>query len=349
MDSKMVFVTGATGLLGSHLLGYLAGVCGKKVCALRRHKSRLEEVKEIFRLYTTDETCWEAVRWVEGDVLEPETLEDAVAASGCVYHCAAVVSFAGADKEALSDINVQGTQNVVRLCRKRGIRLCYVSSIAALGDTRFDGDIIDEKTPMIEGTPRSLYSGSKIAAEKIVWQAIAEGLNAVIVNPSIILGPGHWDRSSSRLYIAASKGIPFYTQGICGYVDVRDVCVAMVRLAEDRELRGERFALNGGNYSYKELFTAIARHTGHHPPFICMPPWLTGIAWRVLAVAGKLTGRQPAFTRETARSSQHKSCYSALKLQKYYPDFTFRSLDETIRNIHAVYQQKQAELSTLSR
>ena len=212
MDSKMVFVTGATGLLGSHLLGYLAGVCGKKVCALRRHKSRLEEVKEIFRLYTTDETCWEAVRWVEGDVLEPETLEDAVAASGCVYHCAAVVSFAGADKEALSDINVQGTQNVIRLCRKRGIRLCYVSSIAALGDTRFDGDIIDEKTPMIEGTPRSLYSGSKIAAEKIVWQAIAEGLNAVIVNPSIILGPGHWDRSSSRLYIAASKGIPFYTQ-----------------------------------------------------------------------------------------------------------------------------------------
>ena len=94
MDSKMVFITGATGLLGSHLLGYLAGVCGKKVCALRRHKSRLEEVKEIFRLYTTDETCWEAVRWVEGDVLEPETLEDAVAASGCVYHCAAVVSFA---------------------------------------------------------------------------------------------------------------------------------------------------------------------------------------------------------------------------------------------------------------
>lgn len=337
----MVFITGATGLLGSHLLGHLAGRRRDDVCALKRRESRMEDVKEVFRCYTADESRWEAVKWIEGDVLEPETLEAAVAAADCVYHCAAVVSFAGEDKSTLLDTNLKGTANVVHLCRKHRVRLCYVSSIAALGDARREGDIIDEETPVIEGTVRSVYSLSKIEAEKIVWQAVGEGLDAVIVNPSIILGPGHWTRGSSRLYITAAKGMPFYTRGMCGYVDVRNVCEAMVRLAEDRKIRGERFVLNGGNYSYRELFTAIARVAGHRPPVVNMRPWMTEMAWRLLAVIGKLGGRRYAFTRETARSSQHKSCYSAGKLQKRYPDFTFCSLEETVRNIHAAYRQKQ--------
>ncbi|MCM1030368.1 MAG: NAD-dependent epimerase/dehydratase family protein [Oscillibacter sp.] len=339
----MVFVTGSTGLLGSHLLGYLAGMKGEKVCALKRHNSRMEDVREVFRLYTADEARWEAVQWVEGDVLVPETLEESVAAADCVFHCAAVVSFAGGDKSALLDINLKGSENIARLCLKHRVRLCYVSSIAALGDASFEKEIIDEETPVIEGTPHSVYSQSKMAAEKIVWQTIAEGLEAVIVNPSIILGAGHWGRSSSRLYMTVSRGIPFYTQGICGYVDVRDVCEVMVRLAADRTIRGERFVVNGGNYSYKQLFTAIAGITGHRPPFIRMRPWMTEIAWRILAIVGKLKGQLPAFTRETARSSQHKSCYSAAKLHRRFPDFTFRSLDETVRSIHAAYRRKQTE------
>lgn len=336
----MVFVTGATGLLGSHLLGYLVGNKRETVCALRRESSRMEEVEEVFRLYSTDVTRWNSIRWVNGDVLKQETLEPFIAEAACVYHCAAVVSFTGGDKNTLLDINLKGTENVTRLCGKYNVRLCYVSSIAALGDARYAGEIVDEETPMIMETIRSVYSQSKIAAETIVWKAIRKGLDAVIINPSIILGPGHWGRSSGRLYLAASKGIPFYTQGICGYVDVRNVCEAMVRLASDRGVKGERFVVNGGNHSYKELFTSIAKVSGHRPPMINMRPWMTAIAWRSLAVIGKMSGKQPAFTQETARSSHHKSYYSSDKLQKIYPDFCFYSLDETIRNIHLVYKQK---------
>lgn len=328
----MVFVTGATGLLGSHLLYHLVER-GLEVCALRRGSSDLEKTREIFHYYPRGEQAWRQLEWTEGDVLQAESLEPWVKKSECVYHCAAVVSFTGNDKDRLLDINLKGTENIARLCSEYRVRLCYVSSIAALGDARYEGEVVDEETPMILETIRSVYSQSKIAAENIVWNHVRGGLEAVLVNPSIILGPGHWGRSSSQLFLTVARGIPFYTEGVCGYIDVRDVCRAMVRLAEDRKIRGERFVVNGGNYSYKALFTAIAAATGHRPPFIRMRPWMTTLAWRTLSVWGKMTAGNPAFTRETARASQHKSYYSAAKLQRLYPDFTFYSLEETVRYI----------------
>lgn len=328
----MVFVTGATGLLGSHLL-YRLAERGFEVCALKRRNSRLEGTREIFRYYSRGEQAWQLLKWVEGDVLQEKSLEPWIKKADCVYHCAAIVSFTGDDKKRLLDINLKGTENVARLCRNYRVRLCYVSSIAALGDARYEGEVVDEETPMILETIRSVYSQSKIAAENIVWKYVREGLKAVLVNPSIILGPGHWGRSSSQLFLTVAQGIPFYTEGVCGYVDVRDVCRAMVRLTEDREIQGERFVVNGGNYSYKALFTAIAAISGHRPPFLQMRPWMTTLAWRTLSAWGGVTGRQPAFTRETARASHHKSYYSAAKLQRLYPDFTFYSLEETVSHI----------------
>lgn len=336
----MVFVTGATGLLGSHLLYHLVGK-GQNVYALKRSSSRTDSVKEVFRQYQADDTSWEKVKWVEGDVLEKETLEPVISKADYVYHCAAVVSFSGADKDRLLDINLKGTENVACLCRKYKVRLCYVSSIAALGDARYEGEIVDEETPMILETIRSVYSQSKIAAENIVWKEVRQGADVVIANPSIILGPGHWGKSSSKLFLTASKGVPFYTEGICGYVDVRDVCKVLIRLAEDRSVKGERFVVSGGNYSYKALFTEIARAAGHRPPVINMRPWMTSLAWRMFAVAGKITGKQPAFTQETARSSHHKSYYSSGKLLEHYPDFRFYSLTETIYYIQEKYRQNQ--------
>lgn len=325
----MVFVTGATGLLGSHLLYHLVGE-GNEVYALKRESSRLENVREVFGYYPGGMQVWDRIQWVEGDVLKPEKWEPVVKEAACVYHCAAVVSFAGQDKERLLDINLKGTENVTRLCRKYRVRLCYVSSIAALGDARYEGEVVDEETPMILETIRSVYSQSKIAAENRVWQYVRKGLDAVIVNPSIILGPGHWGRSSTQLFMTVSKGMPFYTDGVCGYVDVRDVCRSMIRLSRDRHIRGERFVVNGGNYSYKALFSEIARAAGHRPPAVEMKSWMTSVAWRTLAIAGKITGKQPAFTRETARSSHHKSYYSSAKLKSVYPDFSFYTLPETV-------------------
>lgn len=333
MEKQTVFVTGATGLLGSHLLYFLLKQ-DYRVIALRRVASCLEDVNKIISSYPGGELLYHQINWVEGDVLDKKTMEESVREAAIVYHCAAVVSFAGMDKELLHSINLQGTENVSDLCFLYGVRLCYVSSIAALGDPIKEGDLIDEETAVIPWRKHSEYSRSKGEAEKIVWEYIYRGLNGIIVCPSIILGAAR-GRSSSQLFLKAAGGIPFYTRGVCGYVDVRDVCELMIRLAGDCSVRGERFVLNGGNYSYRELFSEAARINGKQPPRWYMPPWMTELAWRLLAVVGKIKGKKPVFTRETARTAQHLSYYSNEKILRQYPDFCFRSLTETME-----YMQK---------
>lgn len=332
MEGQPVFVTGATGLVGSHLLYFLLR-SGYSVLALRREASRLEGVEAVFLRYPEGVRLWKQIEWVTGDVLVKETLEETIKRSACVFHCAAVVSFAGGDKKRLLTTNLQGTENVASLCLNCGVRLCYVSSIAALGDAGKEGEIIDENTPEIPGREHSVYSHSKGDAEKKIWQYIRQGLDAVIVCPSIILGTGVSDKGSARLYATAAKGVPFFTKGVVGYVDVRDVCRLMIRLAADREVRGERFILNGGNYSYRELFTMIARVNGRRPPYFYMRPWITEITWRFLDVVGKLSGNKPAFTRETARTAHRKSYCSNNKILSLYPDYHFYSLPETVGEI----------------
>ena len=338
----MVFVTGATGLLGSHLLYFLA-VSGHSVSALRRKQSRLEDSRAVFLQYPDGERYWNTINWVEGDVVQKEGLADYVRRADYVYHCAAVVSFSGTDRMHLMNTNLQGTENVAALCLEYQVRLCYVSSIAALGDARQPEDLIDEDTPVIAGREHSVYSQSKTAAEKLIRKYIGYGLNAVIVCPSVILGAGMWHRSSARLFFTAAKGIPFYTRGMTGYVDVRDVCELMIRLCEDPLVSGERFVLNGGNYTYQELFTAIARVNGVQPPWWNLAPWMTELVWRMLACWGYLSGSKPAFTRETARSSQHCSRYSNARILSLYPDFHFYPLVETVDHMRLMWISASAD------
>lgn len=322
-------VTGATGLLGSHLLCHLAR-SGEEIIALKREGSRVEETMALFSSYfPSPGEAVSRVTWVVGDVLDVESLRPHVEKVHAVYHCAAMVSFNAGDRDTLLQTNIRGTENICTLCLQHGVRLCFVSSIAALGDAPDESVVIDEDTPEIPGSIHSLYSGSKGTSEKIVWKYVREGLDAVMVNPAIILGAGLRGRSSAKLFEQARKGIPFYTGGVNGYVDARDVCEAMIRLTNMPSIRGERFVLCGGNYSYRELFSVVARAAGKRPPYIRMVPWMTSLAWRLLAVVSWFSGKKTAFTRETARSSQHKSRYSSAKLLKTLPGFRFHTLEET--------------------
>jgi len=128
-----------------------------------------------------------------------------------------------------------------------------------------------------------------------------------------------------------------------GYVDVRDVCGLMIRLCEDPLVSGERFVLNGGNYTYQELFTAIARVNGVQPPWWNLAPWMTELVWRMLACWGYLSGSKPAFTRETARSSQHCSRYSNARILSLYPDFHFYPLVETVDHMRLMWISASAD------
>ncbi|MEG1950665.1 MAG: SDR family oxidoreductase [Odoribacter sp.] len=332
----MVFVTGATGLLGSHLL-YLLAEKGNSIIALHRPQSDLKSVRAIFEQHPEAEQRWQQISWVEGDVLDTASLTQQIRTSTCVYHCAAVVSFSADDQQRLRETNLKGTEHIAALCLQHQVRLCYVSSIAALGDSLHPKDLIDETTPTIEGRAHSAYSFSKSDAEKIVWKYIKKGLNAVIVCPSIILGGGMWNKSSARLYLTAAKGIPFYTKGVSGYVDVRDVCQLMITLAEDTTVQGERFILNGGNYSYRELFATLAKANGKRPPSYHLSPWMTEMIWRLLSVKGWFSHTKPAFTKETARTAHHCSYYSNQKILTRYPNFHFYSLADTATHIRQMW------------
>lgn len=331
-----VLVTGATGLVGSHLLYRLLHT-GHSVCAWRRRTSDLQAVKEVFAQYDDGESLWKEVEWLEIGSATPQDLPQYIPEGiGMLFHCAAVVSFRPDQVEEMHRMNVEGTGALAAYCLEHRKRFCYVSSIAALGDAEREGELIDETTPAIAGREHSAYSGSKARAEQIVWQYMAEGLDAVIVCPSVILGAGMWNRSSGKLYRTAAKGLPCYALGGTGYVDVRDVAALLVRLADDRLVGGKRFILNGGNYSYREFFSTVAEVNGKRPPRWPLYPWLSGFLWRFLALLGRMTGKRPEFTRETSRTGLHVSCYSNARILSLYPDYRFYTLRETITHIHSM-------------
>ena len=200
------------------------------------------------------------------------------------------------------------------------------------GDAPNESVVIDENTPEIPGSVHSLYSGSKGEAEKIVWKYVRQGLDVVIVNPAIILGAGLRGRSSVKLFEQASKGMPFYTEGVNGYVDVRDVCELMIRLAKRQCYSGRAFRIMWGKLFLSGVVYRDCPCRGQAPTSYSDGTVDDQVsAWRLLAFVAPFTGKKPAFTEETARSSQHKSRYSSAKVLSLFPDFHFHTLEETTR------------------
>ena len=225
----MILVTGGTGLLGSHLLFQLVKH-GKKVRAIKRKGSNTAMVERIFSYYSDDpHGIFSSIEWMDADILDYGAMEDALDGIEEVYHCAAVVSFDSRDHNLMKKVNTGATANLVNLCLHHKVKkFCHVSSIATLGRTDNDG-VTDEETYWKTSRKNSFYSVSKYGAEREVWRAMEEGLNAVIVNPSVILGPGFW-HGNSGLFRLVDHGLKYYTEGVNGYVDVRDVANAMILL-----------------------------------------------------------------------------------------------------------------------
>ncbi|MDO8896884.1 MAG: NAD-dependent epimerase/dehydratase family protein [Bacteroidales bacterium] len=309
----MIFVTGGTGLVGSHLLVQLSNR-GKSIRALRRKSSEMLLVERVFHLYGTNpETQLNALEWVEGDLLDVAALDEILQDVKEIYHCAAMVSFQPSERIKMMQTNVKGTASLVNAALRKGnISFCHVSSIASLGRDDYGG-IVTENTLWKSSKLQSNYAVSKYKSEQEVWRGVAEGLDAVIVNPSVILGPGSWKSGSSELYSLVWKGLRFYTEGITGFVDVRDVASAMVELMEGRHF-GQKFIVSAENLSYKQIFTWIAEAMGKRPPSIKVHPWMGEVAWRLLAVLGLFQRKKPAITKETARSSNRNKSFSSEKL-----------------------------------
>lgn len=339
----MNLITGATGLLGSHVALDLCRA-GQKVRAIRRANSDLTLINRTFSCYSAeDKKLLETIEWVDADLLDYFSLADALQGVDEVYHCAAIVSFHPADRKQLMKINVEGTANLVNAClENNNISMCHVSSTAALGKADKQR-LITEANTWKSSSSNSVYSVSKYGAEREVWRGIAEGLQAVIVNPSIILGPGDWSKGSSELFSLVWKGLRYFSYGVNGYVDVRDVSAAMLLLVQQQQF-GQRFVVSAENVSFRDLFNQIAVGLGREAPRFGIRPWMAEIAWRIIAFGGLITGTKPAITRETARSSNRMQYFSSEKLISS-TDFRFRPVDQSIREVCAVFlNEKEGNL-----
>ncbi|HXC04232.1 MAG TPA: NAD-dependent epimerase/dehydratase family protein, partial [Bacteroidia bacterium] len=295
---SMILVTGGTGLVGSHLL-YSLTLKGQVVKALRRKESDVLAVKELFAYYTPDaDLLFSRIQWVEGDVLDIHALEESMAGVNQVYHCAALISFKPAERNKMLQVNVEGTANVVNTCLHTGVaRLCHVSSIASLGRNSVKG-LVTEETHWKTSPENSWYSISKYGAEREVWRGAEEGLEVVVVNPSVILGPGNWNNSSLVMFKLASQGLKYYTSGQTGYVDVRDVAEVMVKLMESG-VKGERYILNSENVPLRVFFDRILEAFGKPKASVRVQPWLAEMGWRFEKVKTALLGQEPRITQET--------------------------------------------------
>ncbi|OFX88074.1 MAG: hypothetical protein A2W99_11005 [Bacteroidetes bacterium GWF2_33_16] len=329
MNNKKILVTGGTGLVGSHLLYELVSK-GSFVRALIRDKASIEKVRKVFSYYSNNENnLIDTIEWIKGDILDIVSLEEAFENISIVYHCAAVVSFNNKNKSALLKTNIEGTENIVNLCIEKQIeKLCYVSSVAAIGSTD-NGDLVSEKEMWIPADNHSLYSISKFKSEMEVWRGVQEGLNAVIVNPSIILGPGFWETGSGEIFKKASKGMLFYTLGKTGFVDVRDVTSAMIQLTESN-ISGERFILNSENHSYKDLFTEITEAYGVKSPRFNAGKKLMNLAYYIDSLLSAVGIKKQEITKSIVKSSLNSTNYTNNKIKETL-GFEFITIKESIR------------------
>ncbi len=323
----MILITGATGLVGSHLLLELLQN-GKQVRALKRAGSSTSTVDKIFAHYNfpaPDKSIW-----VEGDVTDYFSLLDAMEGVEQVYHCAAMVSFSANDEETLMKVNAEGTANVVNAAMEKGVKkVCHVSSTAALG--RADNDkIISEETVWKISDKNPAYAISKYAAEREVWRATEEGLDAVIVNPCIIIGPGDLTKSSGRMIQSVRNGLKFYTGGANAFIDVRDVAKLMIALMES-EVKNERFILAAENLDYKKVFELIATALNKPAPAIRATALMSALAWRVAWCAGLFSNSSPFITRETAMTGQQRNVYSNKKIKEKL-NWNFIPVKEAVEN-----------------
>lgn len=317
--NEMILVTGATGFLGSELI-YLLTSQGIKLRALKREQSVIPDLIKDNPL----------IEWVIADINDLSDLEDAFEGITKVYHCAALVSFNPKDKAALLRINIEGTTNVVSLCTAFGARLLHVSSVAALGNAK-KGILITEKDFWEYDVKAHSYAISKYEGEMEVWRGIAEGLDAVIVNPSVIIGKNAGFEGSGAIFKLVKDGLSFYTKGATGIVDVTDVAKSMIALMNSNET-AERFTISAENYHYKNLFEEIAKGYSIKAPAREAKPWMLAIAWRAAKLASLLTGKPAGLTSDTARSSLNESFYSNEKIKKTI-GIEFKPLKQSIEEI----------------
>ncbi len=324
----MTLVTGGTGFLGAYIIKHLVEN-GYAVRAIRRTSSKLPSF--------IPSAILNKVEWVNGDVLDVISLEEVMTGADSVIHSAAIVSFASDEKEEMLKTNIEGTANVVNVALQKHIRrFVHISSVAALGRTN-SGETVNETREWQDNKINTNYAISKHKAEMEVWRGVGEGLDAVILNPSTILGYGNWNNSSCAIFKNVYDGFPFYTMGVNGFVYVEDVAKATLQLLE-ADISQERFIINGDNWPFRQLFNAIADGFNKKHPNLNATPSLAEIAWRWEKLKSLVTGKHSLLSRESARIAQSKTLFDNSKIITHLPGFVFTPLEQAVAESCSLYK-----------
>ena len=338
--NKMILVTGGTGLLGSHLLLKLVQE-QSEVTAVKRPSSNLEEVKRVFGYYNNGTTqqsdLFERIRWTDSNLLDKVEMAELMEDADQVYHCAAMVSFQPRDFRKMVSFNTGCTASVAHACQVSGVKkMVHVSSTSAIGRPPEGSPAVES---MIWSRTRTStgYSISKFNSEMEIWRAMEEGLNAVIVNPSIILGPGFWERGSSSMFSRVAKGLRYAAPGVTGYVGVQDVVSAMIRLMNS-DISGERFILSEGDYSYQQVFGMIARSLGVSREMKKVSPSLLTNLSRIDSFAALFRGLR-LITSEHVHAAFNEVRFSSEKIRNS-TGMEFTPIEQVISEVAGYYRKE---------
>lgn len=312
-----VFITGATGLLGSF-------ICKE----LLKNNHQIRAVKRGSSKMTLLEDIADQIEWVIGDMNDTVFLEEALQGIDAVVHGAAIISFDKRFEDKMYETNVLGTADLVNTCLKVGVKdFLHISSVAAIGRKMSQTNITEKDR--WEGTKYdSIYARSKHLQETEVWRGAQEGLRVKIVNPSVILGPGIWGQGGSTSVFHYAHGEKrFHPAGSSNFVDVRDVAEIAVKLLES-DIHGERFIVSAGSAPYKEFFGTLAKAFGKKGPNTLVKSWMLKLAVAFEFARSRITGNEAMITRDTAVLSKTNFHFVNDKVKKAL-NFEFRSLEES--------------------
>ena len=318
-------------MLGSHLAYHLLQT-KEKIIAIKRPESNITNVLQTFNFYTAHPNkFFNRIEWRNADILDYESIDIALKNVSKIYHCAAIVSFNTQQKSNIIENNVQGTANLVNAALKNQIqKFCHVSSIAALGQEI--GKPISEESQRNVTTKYSGYAISKYQSELEVWRASEEGLNTVIVNPSVILGAfPNWTTGSASLFYNVNKGLKFYTKGKTGYIDVHDVVDIMVKLMESN-ISSQKFILSAENLTYQEIINLIAEKLEVKSTKYLANKTMLNIAWRLEKAKSFITRTEPVITKDVTKSAISIDDYSNEKIKNTL-NYNFTPINKTVEQI----------------
>lgn len=325
----MNLITGGTGLVGAHLLLFLLEK-GENVRAVFRNENSVKKTKKLFEYYQKTDLFLK-IEWVQADINDVPAMEKAFENVSYVYHCAAYVSLSSSD-DKMYKTNIEGTANMVNLSIDFKVKkFCYVSSIAALGEPEKPNLTITENTQWNSNTNNSDYAISKYGGEMEVFRGSQEGLDVVIVNPGVILGPEFLDHGSAKFFRKVKKGMLFYTKGKTGLVAVTDVVKAMYRLMKS-DIKSEKYILVGENLSFEEFFSKIAASVRAKKPRFYANSKITSLASKADWLFSALFFRERKFTKSMSNAAHSQTVFSNQKIKNEL-NFEFTDITEYINII----------------